>query len=100
LKQNNYLSLRRALFLLLCGFPNRFQLREEVVRDMSVDAGWRDVPGHSAILVRNALRERYDLIRVETRRLLAPVVGKNRIRVENTGLPRYFPESSTAWFVG
>src|SRR5512137_177578 len=59
-------------FLLFYRVPNRFELREEIGRDKSIDAGWRDVPGHSATLVRDGLRERYDLIRIEAGRLLAP----------------------------
>ena len=72
LKTNSYSSPRRALFVLFCRFPNRSQLREEIVRDVSIDAGWRDVPSHSATLVRNALREGYHLIRLEAGRFLAP----------------------------
>ena len=40
------------------------------------------------------------LINRQIARAYLAVVGKNRIRVENTGLLRYFPESSAAWFVG
>ena len=35
-----------------------------------------------------------------TSRFLAPVLGKNLIRSENTGILRHFPESSASWFVG